>query len=868
MAEKIILPLADPNATLETVGGKGASLAQLSAAGLPVPGGFHVTTEAYRQFVAANDLQPRIRAALQEVDPSSPHLLERAAQAIHCSFDRSAIPEDIAHAMNAAYTALPGTNPVVAVRSSATAEDLPTASFAGQQETYLNISGPEAVLAAIKNCWASLWTARAIGYRARHGIGAEGVSLAVVVQLLVPAEAAGILFTVNPLNGRRDQIVINASWGLGEAVVGGQVTPDTLVLDRETCHILERQVAEKQVMTVQVAGGTSEQPVPENRRGVPVLDDERAADLARLGVRIGQLYGMPMDIEWAWANGKFYILQARPITALPEPAALAPVEWPLPNPKGQYMRASVVDLMPNPLSPLFASMGIPGIVEGFRRTWRALDHSEPVLPSDYFTTINSYAYGGVKFTARQWWWMLSRMLPAFPRLLRTAVPFWRNEVHPNYQAAIARWEGLRLDELSAAELWNGVSEILGAALHYVGTLMIATTGAAAGSEGLLTMLYKSFSRREGDPPATTLVMGYNSIPVQAEKSLYDLALWCGEHPVLSAYLQATPSEKLAVQIVDGSQPGDVNTGEWQELQLRFAQHLKRFGHIIYELDFGKPLPLDDPTPMLEMIKVYLHGEGVNPYQRQSASEEKRKQASQMMLDRLKGLRRWAFRKALNWAQSLAEVREDALADIGLGYPLLRQMLKELGRRFAQAGAIRQAQDIFWLEKAEVEAGVAGLESGLKLSDLAATVEQRKRFCEQMKGITPPSMLPPRKRYLGFKVDAFVAATDSDQVGNTLKGIGASAGTITAPACVLHGPEDFDQMKPGAVLVAAITTPAWTPLFAMASGVVTDIGGPLSHGSIVAREYGIPAVMGTGVATHRIHSGQVVTVDGTAGIVTL
>ena len=257
----------------------------------------------------------------------------------------------------------------VAVRSSATAEDLPELSFAGQQDTFLNVRGSEAVLDAVKRCWASLWTARAIGYRTQHNIDQDAVSLAVVVQRLVNAEAAGVLFTANPINGRRDQAVINAAWGLGEAIVGGLVTPDTIVVEKATGKVIERQIADKQVMIVRSARGTIEQAVPDRLRQAAVLNDQQAAQLVQLGVQIDELYGRPMDIEWTWAGDEFAIVQARPITALAEP----PIEWKLPDPKGVYMRSSVVDLTPKPLSPLFISAGHPGAAETDDPVGHALD---------------------------------------------------------------------------------------------------------------------------------------------------------------------------------------------------------------------------------------------------------------------------------------------------------------------------------------------------------------------------------------------------------------------------------------------------------------------------------------------------------------
>ena len=212
MSPEYVLTLSDPRATLDLIGGKGASLARLAGAGLPVPDGFHVTTDAYRHFVAENNLQTDIQAALRRIDPARPATLEAARHTIHELFSHANMPHDVAGAISHMYAKLPGDKPAVAVRSSATAEDLADLSFAGQQETFLNVRGIDAVLHAVKRCWASLWTARAIGYRALHGVDHETVSLAVVVQLLVPAEVSGILFTANPVNGRRDRAVINAAW--------------------------------------------------------------------------------------------------------------------------------------------------------------------------------------------------------------------------------------------------------------------------------------------------------------------------------------------------------------------------------------------------------------------------------------------------------------------------------------------------------------------------------------------------------------------------------------------------------------------------------------------------------------------------------
>jgi phosphohistidine swiveling domain-containing protein len=548
--------------------------------------------------------------------------------------------------------------------------------------------------------------------------------------------------------------------------------------------------------------------------------------------------------------------------------AAGPIEWRPPDPKDVYMRTSVVDLMPDPLSPLFTTWAIPTLRGKMKPLCIRLGMGVPALQEDFYTSINSYAYMNATYPAKTWWWILTRMLPAYPSLLRRMVPIWRDELHPEYQAAVAKYQEKSPEKMSAGELWRDAGAILDSAMYYACGLLFATMGASAGSEGLLTRVYNKVAKQAGDPEANTLLMGWDNIPVRADKSLFDLAMWCREHVELARYMLATTSDRLTEQLKNRQPPASVGASDWQELRERFDAHRQTFGHIIFQLDFAESLPLDNPAPMLENIKMYLRGEGVNPYERQKASEEKRTQTAENIRHRLKGLKRWAFVKALTWGQSLAAVREDALAEIGLGYPILRAMLRELGSRLVHAGAIQQADDIFWLMKDEVEACAYALEGGAELENLSMHVEQRKAFNKKARQETPPPMMPMKKKYMGINTSVWLAESESNRNGNILKGVATSAGKVTAPACVLRGPEDFDQMKPGDVLVTGTTTPAWTPLFAMASAVVTNIGGPLSHGSIVAREYGIPAVMGTGVATKRIQNGQIITVDGSAGMVLL
>jgi pyruvate,water dikinase len=336
---------------------------------------------------------------------------------------------------------------------------------------------------------------------------------------------------------------------------------------------------------------------------------------------------------------------------------------------------------------------------------------------------------------------------------------------------------------------------------------------------------------------------------------------------MRAYLLETPSRELAGKLDGAEAPPGVDTAGWRDWLGRFRAHLEQYGHSIYDLDFAKPLPVDEPLPLLETLKLFIRGDGKDPHARQRESADRREQEVKAALARTGGLKRWLFRHTLGWAQTFARVREDSIFDIGLGYPVLRRMVRELGRRLAEGGAIAEPDDVFWLAWDEAQRGASALDGGETPETMVSRVEERKAVWEAEKRATPPPQLPPNERVMGIKTDAFMPVSAEEQTGEAIKGIGASPGQVTGPARVLLGPEDFHQMRQGDILVAEITTPAWTPLFAMAAGVVTDIGGPLSHGSIVAREYGIPAVLGTSVATQRIRSGQVVRVDGSAGNVT-
>ena len=861
----ILLNLDSPQATLEQVGGKGASLARMAAAGLPVPGGFHITTAAYRRYVDENHLGDKILSAVAQADTAS--TIDRASEQIQSLIREGTIPNDIAASIRQRYEDL-GADTPVAVRSSATAEDLPDASFAGQLETYLNVRGGDEVIDAVKRCWASLWTGRAIGYRQRQGIRSEDISMAVIVQQLVPAQVAGVAFTANPVTGARDELMINAAWGLGEAIVSGRVTPDTIVINKQTGAITSQQIANKEIMTVRSPEGTCEEPVPADKRQRAALELGQAAELARLGVQIEQLYGQAMDIEWALRNGQIFILQARPITALPQ--ARVTLDWKVPHAHGRYFRMSVAEILPEPLSPLFATFALPAWNDAMRQLIMARGIGFPPA-SIRLITVHDYVYYQMAMTLGQ----TVRFLLGLPfrlrgmvKLTRSAYAGWAEETRPRFAAVTREWTARDLGATPARELLAGVQQLVDAAASYYVSIQLVL-GVANISEPAFNTVYNRLLRRKSDPPALTFLLGFDSMPIRAEKSLYDLAMWARGQAGLTEYLAQTTAKDIALALASPSCPiADAST--WREFVVRFTAHLDHFGHAVYDLDFAKSVPADAPQSQLETLKYFVAGQGRNPYERQAAGAEAREQAAAAQLARLGGLRLRLFRRVLGFAQRWAPRREDALADVGLGWPVLRRMLREIGRRMVAAGAIGDLGEVFWFTREELEAAASSLDAGQPTGDHRPRIAARRETWQSERATTPPVALPIRggARFFGMDVSRWMPARSSQTSGNTIKGFGASPGCVTAPACVIHGPEEFDRMQPNDVLVAKITTPAWTPLFAMASGIVTDVGGALSHSSIVAREYGVPAVLGTGVATQRIQSGQNITVDGNSGVVTL
>ena len=808
MIDDFVLRMDSREAMLARVGGKGANLSRMTRAGFPVPPGFLITTNAYNAFVQGNALQTQIVALAR--DPSN--TAATAASAISQLFAEGSIPPAVAASIEQAYGELAqtvGDVPAVAGRSSATAEDLPGASFAGQQESYLNLRGEAAVLDAVQRCWASLWTARAIAYRARQNIDPARVSLAIVVQVMVPAAASGIMFTANPLSGVRDELVIDAAWGLGEAIVGGLVTPDHVVVDKVTGAIKQSTIADKEVMTVRTATGTEERPVEEQRRRAPVLETAQVAELGKLGAAIEAYYGEPQDIEWCLAADRFWIVQSRPITTLPT----EPVLWKSPLPGAKWIKdLQAGEWATEPLSPLGATTTFAAMIAGRQRKL-------PMQRAPWSTLINGWLY--VRADFRLLWLAVGlKEMGAMAAAQIRHKPVRRR--WPEQLALLDSLERSDLPRLTDTELQSRARALLRALGWWWWEISL---------DAAIALLCEQLIGKMGvsglDNPSV-LFRGNDSLLLMAERALREAA----------------------------------RTGEVES-------YLGRFGHFVESADPIHPTLRESPDLVAQLLSVSRQSE-MSPDERLLRTRRERAEAEQL-LHGLSGSRGLLARMLIKLGQSYAAQVDDAVFHFQRVLALVRATFLQAGRRLVRAGVIEQAEDIFYLQRREIWAPEA---------DFAARVTRRRLLRERHMRLAPPPYVPEMSdpswdsdrlwKLFSSALGATVLKRGAQERNGrpVLVGTSGSPGRVRGIARVIAGPDDFNRLQPGDILVARTTSPIWTPLFNIAGAAVTEVGGPFSHAAIVAREFGIPLVNGALDATQVIVDGTSVVVDGSAGIVEL
>lgn len=897
----MILPINTAEGNLENVGGKGANLAKLARAGYPVPGGYLIPTHAYHAYVAANNLASRILDRVATAEPDDPKAMQAASDDIREWFSSGTIPPKLSDALKNAYAGIE--HPPVAVRSSATAEDLPEMSFAGQQDTFLNVVGEDALLEAVVNCWSSLWTARAISYRSRNAIPHQDVALAVVVQKMVPAEASGVLFTANPLTGLRTETVIDATLGLGEALVGGHVEPDHYVVDTTESQIVSKTLGAKAISMRGKSGGGVEA-VDEKAAGHQALPDPLILELVRLGQRVAAEYDFPQDIEWAWAEGKLYLLQTRPITALfPLPEGMETEDFKL------LVSFGAVQGILDPITPLgqdciqeFLVVGggrllkyhithetQKAIYRAGERLWLNLT---PVCRNTIGRIIVPRVFALAEPTILQALdkiWddpkLVSKTglvrLSNLPRFAGFVFPFWfnalrawrdpdgrRNQVQQQMEERISALQA-RSDAIEDSPDKLSQTLDLVRALSQV-TPFLVFNGLATIVAGLIPLVllhriasHLPKSERNTDTSRSNLAFEINrglphNVTTEMDLYLWETARVIKSDPASASAFQESIAPELALDYLGGRLP--------TVAQIAITRFMKLYGmRGVGEIDIGRSRWREDPTLIMRALQSYLQfeDEAQAPGAVYARGKEVARAASaelEAAVRRTRGGRlkarvvRWAVRRF----RALAGMRESPKFHIVRTMGVIREGLLECGSELVEAGTFTQPDDIFFLRLVELESLANG-----ESQDWKTLVEDRRQVYEREKlRIQIPRLLlsDGRAFYEGL-------STSIDDGDGVMEGSPVSPGMVEGAVRVVLDPREA-QLEPGEILVCPGTDPAWTPLFLIASGLVMEVGGLMTHGAIVAREYGIPAVVGIHQATTCLKTGQLIRVDGTSGTVTI
>lgn len=816
---------------LSLVGGKAKALIETYKADFPVPNGFVLTVEFFNEWNAnlkKNDLWTDF---LNE--PTEANCIKLKELAKSFTFN-----EDQKSELSSVLKDYEDTD-IFAVRSSSPNEDLEGASFAGGYETTLGVTLSK-LEPAIIDSYISMLDFRVVEYKKMNDISIEMPTIAIIVQKQIAADISGVGFSANPQTGKKDEVMINSNFGLGETVVSGVVTPDIYIVRSD--EIIKRKISHKHVAHFLVEGGGTNSTTPDFPEKES-LSDLQVLELAKLIKDVEVHYNKPIDIEWAYEKGKLYLLQARPITT-----DLSEVTWEFENAiKGKiYARGSIIELLPDPLAPLYSGYASAHIPATLIKLMERLLGSGDLIGTMDVSIKNGYGYLGFKVTPSFYFKMITKAMK-FIKLIKKHPEWVENEELPRIKNRLEELKGLDLESASIKELYDISNELTFAICEYF-TFCQIYLAQAYSFEGLFIRHYDKKIKNKVNIPSHVYMLGEDTAPIVADKDLYKLAS------------DIRNSEKL-LNFVNGMTTSDLSefmkSASEHEFYKTFREYLDVHGNMIYDLDFSKPTPHDDPKPILEALKLYVAGHGDDPIKRQLNSIKKREEAEEKVKTTVSPKVYKRFKKNLDKARFFAPYRENGLANMGLCQPYLREVLFELGSRVAGKGIIISNTDIFYMTREEVKQFV----DGESLPDLTEVIKARKKLLKKQKTLNAPVLLPKDARIMGIKIGSFLPKDLEEHKGdNVYEGIGVSSGKVTGKAKVILSPEDFSEMKEGDILVTTLTTPAWTPLFAMASGIVADYGGPLSHTSIVAREYDIPAVLGTGGLSKIIKTGQTITVD--------
>ncbi|MGW2393528.1 rifamycin-inactivating phosphotransferase [Streptomyces lydicamycinicus] len=861
MNERYVLGLEEVDGTqVAVVGGKGAHLGGLSRiAGISVPAGFCVTTDAFRRIMAeAPSIADRLDQ-LSRLDPDDREAIRTLSAEIRRTIEGIAVPGDLAAAITRALNRL-GEQAAYAVRSSATAEDLPTASFAGQQDTYLNVMGPAAILQHVSRCWASLFTERAVTYRQRNGIDHRTVHMAVVVQQMVFPHAAGILFTADPVTGNRKVATVDAGFGLGEALVSGLVNPDVFkVRDGE---VVAKTIAAKQrAVHALAAGGTQEVAIDSQQQEQPALTDAQVVRLVQLGRRIEAHFGRPQDIEWCLVDGDFQIVQSRPITTL----------FPVPETGDQenhvYVSVGHQQMMTDPMKPLGLSLwqltAMVPMQEAAGRLF--VDVTRRLASPASRAALLDVIGRGDPLVRDALETVLDRdgFVPSLPDAGPGGPPAGGASAPSEPDPAIVP-ELIERSQVSIAALERDIRTKSGPALFdflldafeehkRVLSDPLSMQAIMAGMEAtwwLNDQLWEWLGEKNA---ADTLTLSApDNVTSEMGLALLDVADVIRPHAEVVAFLKDVQDEGFLDELP--------KLAGGPEARDAIESYLGRYGmRCVGEIDITRPRWRERPATLVPVILDNVRN--FEPGAAERRFEEGRQKAQQKEQDVLARLRALpdgdrkadATKRMIDRVRTFIGYREYPKYGIVSRYFVYKQALLEEAERLVRAGMLPEKEDAFYLTFQEFHDVVRSHQVDDRL------IQQRKEAFRSYHALTPP-------RVLTSDGEAVTGAYRRDDVpAGALIGLPVSAGTIEGRARVILDMADAD-LEAGDILVTPFTDPSWSPLFVGIAGLVTEVGGLMTHGAVIAREYGLPAVVGVERATRLIRDGERIRVHGTDGYI--
>lgn len=819
------------------VGGKGNNLIVLTGTGFPVPPGFVVTALAYLRFLQG---VAGLERELGAFDYLNPDRLREQCRRLRERLVKIPLPAEVQVAIRGALGRFER-DAAFAVRSSSTFEDLAQAAFAGQHDTYLNIRGEELILARVRDCFLSLWQDRAVLYRHHQGFSQTEARMAVVVQRQIDCDRAGVGFSIDPVTGRLDRLVLDANYGLGESVVAGECAIDHFELNKQSLAVADSVIGHKEEMIVATTDGTEERRVAPELTDKPCLSESQILAVAQLLKKVESHYGWPQDIEWGWRDGELYLFQARPVTTI----------------QPRWTRDESAERFPRPMTPLswdFLSVA-------FRRSMK---HSFelmglPPLQGDWFGWFDHYIYGNQNAVA-----LVGSFRPLrarTPQELTAEIPSLRRRfgwvlelpVHwardlDRYLIRLGRLQATSLDEATIPEIVQHINHALDVATEYFKPNIAISMTQAFLHRLLHALVGMAVGADKALPIVDGLLAGCETKTAVVNRELHELAQIASmTHPAVGQALTGLGGTGFVKE---------AKFGEFPEFAARFQRFLDDHGHREMDMDYYHPTWSEQPSIVLDAIALILRGQPEDPGETARKHRIRHSETEHQFLGRVPEDLRFFFREMIRLARTYTALDDLEHYQTTRINPIARRAALALGRRLQERGVLEAAEDVFFLRKSDLDHLIETFPHEPR--------EELRRKALEGKAAYHAALDRKPEWALGERT---ACALTLDDV-NVLRGLPGSPGRVTGPCFRVLDPVDFARFPKNSILIARTTNPAWTPLFYSAIGLVTESGGPLSHGAVTAREMALPAVMSVRDVLSRVRDGQMVTVDGTQGIVRL